>query len=145
MFQYDRKLCIPFIAYSSQIKHEKKSEDTIWYTALLYIIYNSTLVQSHTFNNVFLKAIFLLPKKKKQNKIFFNFPMLFSYLATFLFPSAETEVTSKAAISIQSIKLNFILSKDMKSFLNYISNILQMYYYLNCKLFISDVFYQLLL
>lgn len=71
--------------------------------------------------------------------------MLFSYLATFLFPSAETEVTSKAAISIQSIKVNFILSKDMKSFLNYISNILQMYYYLNCKLFISDVFYQLLL
>ena len=42
----------------------KKQHDNIWYTALLYIIYNSTLVQARMFNNVFLKAIFLLPKKK---------------------------------------------------------------------------------
>lgn len=41
--------------------------------------------------------------------------MLFSYLGTFLFPSAET-VTSKAIISIQSIKLKFILIKNMKIF-----------------------------
>ena len=65
------------------------------------------------FNNVFLKAIFLLPKKR-QDKIFFNFPMLFSYLGTFLFPTAEAAVTSKATISIQSIKLNFILINNMK-------------------------------
>lgn len=53
------------------------------------------------FNNVFLKAIFILPlNKKSQNKIFFNFPMLFNYLGTFLFPSAETAVTTKAIISI---------------------------------------------
>lgn len=93
------------------------------------------------FNNLFLKAIFLSPKKE-QNKIFFNFPILFSYVGTFLFPSAEA-VTSKIIISIQSIKLNFILIKNMETFLNYISNILQIYYYLNCKLFVSQVFYYL--
>lgn len=40
--------------------------------------------------------------------------MLFSYLESFLFPSAKTAVTSEATISIQSIKLNFILIKNMK-------------------------------
>lgn len=94
------------------------------------------------FNNVFFKGYFSITKKA-QNKIFFNFPMLFNYFRTFLFPSAETAVTNKATISIQSIKSNFILIKNMKSFLNYISNILQMYYYFNCKLFISLVFYHL--
>lgn len=68
--------------------------------------------------------------------------MLFSYLGTFLFPSAEA-VISKAIISIQNIKLNFILIKNMETFLNYISNILQIYYYLNCKLYVSQVFYYL--
>lgn len=65
--------------------------------------------------------------------------MLFSYLETFVFPSAAA-VTSKAIICIPSIKLNFILIKNMETFLNYISNILEIYYYLHCKLFVSQVF-----